>query len=116
MHKSLFEETNEENMTKEKLRSAILPSQLAEVTMKDWPRQSKNPKMVNKILDGLKKPANCSSVRTLILNKAFAKNRKIIPFHKKAEKRLSYIQKELVFATSAVLEIAGILTLAQNKN
>ena len=40
------------------------------------------------------------------LNEAVTKNRKIMPFHKSADKRLSDIQKGLIFATSAVLGIA----------
>ena len=76
---------------------------------------SKNPVVVNKILDGLKIPANCSGIRVPILNEAVGKNRKIMPFHKRADKRLSDIQKGLIFATSAVLEIADELILAQNE-
>ena len=38
-----------------------------------------------------------------------------MPFHKRADKRLSDIQKRLIFATSAVLEIADELILAQNE-
>ena len=71
--------------------------------------------MVTKIFDGLKIPANCSGICVPILNEAVAKNRKIMPFHKRADKRLSDIQKGLIFATSAVLEIADELTLAQNE-
>ena len=41
------------------------------------------------------------------------KNSKIIPFHKRADKRLSDIQKRLVLATSAVLELADGLILAE---
>ena len=45
-----------------------------------------------------------------------AKNRKIMQFHKRADKRLSDFQKGLIFATSAVFEIADEFILAQNKN
>ena len=72
--------------------------------------------MVNKILDGLKIPTNCSGMRVPILNEAVAKNRKIMPFYERANKRLSDIQKWLNFATSAVLEIDDELILPQNKN
>ena len=40
---------------------------------------------MNKILEGLKIPANCSSVRIPTLNEAGAKNRKFMQFHKKGE-------------------------------
>ena len=39
---------------------------------------------MNKILDGLKIPANCSGIHVSILNEPVAKNRKIISFHKGA--------------------------------
>ena len=72
--------------------------------------------MANKILEDLKIPANCSSVRMPILNEAMAKNRKIMQFHKITDKRLSDIQKVLAFATSTVLEKTDELILAQNEN
>ena len=50
----------------------------------------------------------------LLLNEAVAKNRKIMPFHERVVKRLSDIQKGLVFATSAVLEITDELILETN--
>ena len=101
-------------MSEEELGPAI-SSQLAETAMKYWSEESKNPVVVNKILDGLKIPANCSQIRVPILNEAVAKNRKIMPFHKRVDKRLSNIQKGLIFATSAILEIADELILAQNE-
>ena len=83
---------------------------------KCWSEESKNPVVAKKILDGLKIPANCSGIRVPILNEAVAKNMKIMPFHKRVDKRLSDIQKRLIFATSAVLEIADELILAHNEN
>ena len=71
---------------------------------------------MNKILDGLKIPANCSGVRVPISNEAVAKNRKTMLFHKRADKRLLDIQKGLIFATSSILEIADELILAQNES
>ena len=70
---------------------------------------------MNRILDGLKIPANCSRICVPISNEAVDKNRKIMPFHKRADK-LSDIQKGLIFVTSAVLEIADELILAQNES
>ena len=84
--------------------------------MKYWPEESKNPVVVNKILDGLRISANCSGICAPILNGAVAKNRKIMPFHKRADKRLSNIQKRLIFGTSAVLEIADERILTQNES
>ena len=84
----IFEEIMKEKMSEEELGPAI-SSQLAEVAMKCWSEESKNPVVVNKILDGLKIPANCSGVRVPILNEAVAKNREIMSFHKRAGKRYS---------------------------
>ena len=61
--------------------------------MKYWSEESKGAIMVNKILNGLKISANCSGICVPILNEAVAKNRKIMPFHKRTYKRLSDIQK-----------------------
>ena len=102
-------------MSEEELEPAIF-SQLAKVAMKYWSEESKNPVMVNKILEGLQIPANCSGVHVPILNEAVAKNRKNMPFHKRAEKSLSDIKKKLVFPRSPVLKIADKLILAQNEN
>ena len=110
----ILEEINKEKLSEEELRRAI-SSQLAELAMKYWSKESKNPVVVNKILDGLKIPASCSGICVPILNEAVAKIRKIMPFHKRADKRLSDIQKGLIFATSVVLEIADELILAQNE-
>ena len=88
-------------MSEEELGPAI-SSQLAEVAMKYWSEESENPAVVTKILDGLKIPA-------------VAKSRTIMPFHKRADKRLSDIQKGLISATSAVLKIADELILVQNE-
>ena len=46
-----------------------------------------------------------------MLNEAVARNRRILFFHKRADKRLSDIQNSLTFATTAVLKMADeILT------
>ena len=55
-------------------------------------------------------------VYVYILHEAVAKNRKIMPFQKRGDKRLLDIQNGLIFATSAVLERADELILAQNQN
>ena len=62
-----------------------------------WSEESKNHVVVNKILDGLKIPENCSGIRVPILNEAAAKNIKITLFYKRADKRSSDIQKRVNF-------------------
>ena len=78
--------------------------------------KSKNPVVVNKIIDILKIPASYRDIHVPTVNEAVAKNRKILPYHKRADNRLSDIQKGLIFATSAALEIAEELILAQNES
>ena len=111
---AIFEEINKEKMSEEKLGPAI-SSQLAEVAMKYWSEESKNPVVVTKILDGLKTPANCIGICVPILNEAVAKNGENMLFHKRTDKRSSNIKKELIFAASTVLKITDELILAQNE-
>ena len=68
-------------MSEEEL-GTVISSQLAEVAMKYWSEESKNPVVVNKILAGLKIPANCSAICVPTLNEAVAKNRKLCNFIK----------------------------------
>ena len=107
----IFAEIKKAKMSEEELSSL-----LAEVAMKHWFDEKKNPVVVNKILEGLKISANCSGVPAPILNEAVAKNSKILPFNKRVDKRLSDIQKRLVFSTWAVLVIANELIPAHNQN
>ena len=83
----IFEEINKGKMSEEELGPAI-SSQLAEVTIKYWSEGWENLAVVNKIFEGLKIPGNCSGVHVPILNESVAKNKKIISFHKKTNKRL----------------------------
>ena len=57
----IFEEISIEKMTMEELGPSISNS-LAEVTMKYWSKEPKNPVMVIKIYDDLKIPGNSSSI------------------------------------------------------
>ena len=66
-------------------------------------RPPKEPVVLIKILEGLKILVNCSGAHMPTLNESEAKNRKLLQFQKTADKRLSGMQKELVFATSVLL-------------
>ena len=46
-------------------------------------------------------------VRVPKLNEAVSQNRKILPYHKRADKRLADIQKSISLATSEILQIAN---------
>ena len=72
--------------------------------------------LVWRVKKGLKISSNCSSVLVPILNEIVAKNRKIMLFHKRADKRLADILKGLAFTTWAVLKTDDELILAQNEN
>ena len=64
-------------------------------------------------MEGLKVPCNCTVLRVPVLNEVVARNRRILPFHKRTDKRLSDIQKSFTFATTAVLKMADeILTVS----
>ena len=68
----IFEEINKEKMDEEELGAAI-SSHLTEVTMKYWSEESKNLAVVNKVVNSLKIPANCSGICVPILNEALSK-------------------------------------------
>ena len=70
---------------------------------------------MNVILEGSKIPSTCIGVRVPILNEAVAKNRKLCHFIKELIRDCQILKKRLVFATSAVLETADELILAQNE-
>ena len=107
---SIFDEINKEKMSEEEGGPAI-SGQLAEVTHKYWADEAKKPAVVSKIVEGLKVPSNCKVLRVPVLNEAVARNRRILSFHKRVDKRLPDIQKSITFATTAVLKMADeILT------
>ena len=51
-----------------------------------------------------------------MLNEVVARNRGILPFHKRADKRLSNIQKSLTFATTAVLKMDDEILTASTES
>ena len=63
--------------------------------------------MVSKIAERLLIPNNCEFVRVRKLNQPVAQNRKILPYHKRLDRRLSDIQKSISLATSAIFQIAN---------
>ena len=109
---SIFDEINKEKMSEEEVGPAI-SGQLAEVAHKYWADEAKKPAAVSKIMEGLKVPRNCTVLRVPMVNEAVTRNRRILPFHKRADKRLSDIQKSLTFATTSMLKMADeILTVS----
>ena len=92
-------------MSEEEVGPAI-SGRLTEVAHKYWADKAKKPTVVSKIMEWLKVPSNCTFLRVPVLNEAVARNRRILPFHKRADKWLSDIQKPLTFAMTAVLKMA----------
>ena len=80
---------------------------LAEVAKRYWEEESRKSLVVSKIAERLLIPNNCEFVRVPKLNEAVAQNRKILPYHKRVDRRLSDIQKSISLATSAILQIAN---------
>ena len=112
---SIFDEINKAKMSEEEVGPAI-SGQLAEVAHNYGDDEAKKPAVVSKIMEGLKIPSNCTVLRVPVLNEAVARNRRILPFHKRADKRLSDIQKSLTFATTAVLKMADEILMASTKS
>ena len=102
-------------MSEEEVGPAI-SGQLAEVAHKYWTDEGKKPAVLSKIREGLKVPSKCTVLRVLVLNEAVARNRRIIPFHKREDKRLSDIQKSLTFTRTAVLKMTDEIVTASNES
>ena len=52
-------------------------------------------------------PSNCNFAKFPKLNKEIVNNKKILPCHKRAGKRLADIQKSISLATSAILQMSN---------
>ena len=112
---SILDETDKKKMSEEEVGPAI-SGQLAEVAHKYWTNEAKKPAVVSKIMEGLKFRSNCTVLRAPVLNQAVDRNRRILPFHKRADKRLSDIQKSLTFATTAVLKMDDEILAANTES
>ena len=55
-------------------------------------------------------------MRVPVLNEAVARNRRILPFGKRADKRFVDIQKSLTFATTAVHKMADKILTASTES
>ena len=102
----IFSEINSNNLVSTNTGPAI-SGQLAEVAKRYWEEESRKYLVVSKIAERLLIPNNCEFVRVPKLNEAVAQNRKILPYHKRVDRRLSDIQKSISLATSAILQIAN---------
>ena len=67
-------------------------------------------------MEGLKVPSNCVVLRVPVLSEAVVRSRRILPFHKRADKWLSDIQKSLTLALTAVLKMADEILTASTES
>ena len=102
----IFSEINSNNLVSINTGPAIF-GQLAEVAKRYWEEESRKSQVVSKIAERLLIPNNCEFARVPKLDEAVAQNRKILPYHKRVDRRLSDIQKSIGLATSAILQIAN---------
>ena len=72
-----------------------------------WVEESQKVLVVAKIAERLKMPSNCNFTKVPKLHEEIANNKKILPYHKQADKRLAEIQKSVSLATSTILQISN---------
>ena len=90
----LLSETTSENLIPENLGPAI-SGQLAEVAKWYWVEQFLKAPVVVKIAERLEMPNNSNFAKVPKPNEEIANNKKILPYHKRADKRLGDIQKSV---------------------
>ena len=91
-------------------------SNLAEVFKKFWLIESKNHQTIKKLKLDCVIPSNCEEFHVLLLNEEILKNKNIHSFYKRNDKRWFDIQNLILRATAAVIDIANICLVADNKN
>ena len=102
----LLSQINSENLIPDNVGPAI-SGQLAEVAKRYWVEESWKVPVVAKIAERLKMRSNCNFAKVPKLNEKIANSKKILPYHKWADKRLAEIQKSVSLATSAILQMSN---------
>ena len=85
---TLDSEINSNNLVSTKTDPAI-SGQLLKVAKRYWEEEPRKSLVVSKIAERLLIPNNCEFVRVPKLNEAVDQNRKILPYHKRVDRRLS---------------------------
>ena len=101
----LLSQINSENLIPDNVGPAI-SGQLAEVAKPYWVEESRKVPVVAKFAERLKMPSNCNFAKVPKLNEEIANNKKILPYHKRADERPAEIQKSVSLATSAILQMS----------
>ena len=112
---TVFDDIDKQKLGQQDVGPAI-SSHLAEVAYKYWTDESKKGQVVSNIIEGLIVPENCQNIRVPLLNEAVARNRRVMPYHKRTDRRLADCQKSIVHATIAVLKMADELMHADNES
>ena len=102
----LLSQINIENLIPDNFGPAT-SSQLAEVAKRYWMEESCKVPLVAKIAKRLKMSSICNFAKVPKLNEEIDNNKKILPYHKQADKRLTEIQKSVSLATSAILQMSN---------
>ena len=102
----LLSQINSENLIPDNVRPAM-SSQLAELVKRYWVEKSRKVPVVAKIAKRLKIPGNCNFSKVSKLNEEIATSKKILPYHKRADERLTEIQNSVGMATSAILKVSS---------
>ena len=110
----LLSQINIENLIPDNFGPAT-SSQLAEVAKRYWMEESCKVPLVAKIANRLKMSSNCNFAKVPKLNEEIDNNKKILPYHKQADKRLAEIQKSVSLATSAILQMSNAVLQYQQQ-
>ena len=102
----LLSQINSENLIPDNVGPTI-SGQLAEVGKWYWVEESQKVLVVAKIAERLKMPSNCNFTKVPKLHEEIDNNKKILSYHKQADKRLAEIQKSVSLATSTILQISN---------
>ena len=102
----LLSQVNSENLIPDNVRPTM-SSQLAGLVKRYWVEKSRKVPVVAKIAKRLKIPGNCNFSKVPKLNEEIATGKKILPYHKRADERLTEIQNSVGPATSAILKVSS---------
>ena len=91
-------------------------SNLAEAFKKFWLIELKNDQTIKKLKLDYVIPSNCEEFHVPLLNEEILKNKNIHSFYKRNDIRWFDMQNLILRATAAVIDIANICLVADNKN
>ena len=93
-----------------------ISDKLATVAVKFWEKDSQNNNLIKKLKEDLKVPQNCTKLRVQVLNSDIYKNKHILPYYKRNDKKYQDMQDTVIRASAAVLQIADLCLEADRNN